>query len=183
MNRLERWLEKEAIGIEVVKPIIFCAVAYFLYTLSIFFILVLIFGMPERSPRENYSEDIVRLPILVWDFPLVLLYLAAIEEFLFRVILLYLVMLVSRMVLGKRDFGYVLFAIVWSSIYFGYIHGGIIHIFIQGVAGVLFCLVFLKCGGYQGKIAKAFYCSTLCHALVNLLIAYWGLFFWGDKYF
>lgn len=62
-----------------------------------------------------------------------------------------------------------------SSILFGLLHGGIHHIWLQGVSGVLYATVYLKCGGMRnetGKDMKAFSASTIVHAAHNMILIF-----------
>ena len=61
------------------------------------------------------------------------------------------------------------FAIIFSVI-FGFLHGGIPNIFIQGVGGFMYSVLFLKCGGLQGNYTKAIATSTAVHFLFNMTL-------------
>ncbi|OGZ97663.1 MAG: hypothetical protein A2676_03635 [Candidatus Sungbacteria bacterium RIFCSPHIGHO2_01_FULL_51_22] len=53
------------------------------------------------------------------------------------------------------------------SAIFGAAHGNIINIFIQGVSGFMSLLLFLKCGGWQGRYVKALLTTGITHTLFN----------------
>jgi len=57
---------------------------------------------------------------------------------------------------------------IFSSVLFGFIHGSLSHIFVQGVVGFCFCFLFLKCGGWQNNFAKALTATTGAHFLLNM---------------
>lgn len=57
--------------------------------------------------------------------------------------------------------------VLFSSFIFGWIHGGISNVPLQGLGGILYSIVFLKCGGLQGSPFKALVSSTLCHTYYN----------------
>jgi hypothetical protein len=69
---------------------------------------------------------------------------------------------------------------IFSSVVFGYLHGGAIYIWSQGLSGLIYCGVFLKCGGWSrgwNRPVKGLFFSTLAHFLHNALIAtpiFWG---------
>jgi membrane protease YdiL (CAAX protease family) len=66
---------------------------------------------------------------------------------------------------------------VLSSAVFGYLHGGAAYIWLRGVAGLIYCGVFLKCGGWNRRPFKALFFTTLAHFLHNTLVAvpiFWG---------
>ena len=54
--------------------------------------------------------------------------------------------------------------IIGSSVFFGYIHGGVPNIFIQGVAGVVLSLVYIY-SGYK------LWTNILLHAMWNFFLA------------
>lgn len=87
---------------------------------------------------------------------------ATIEEFWFRLLPLSLAVVVW----GKSFWVYA--AATVSSVIFGYIHGGVINIFLtQGVIGFSWCVLFLKCGGFQKKFLTAYLCAIMAHFLFN----------------
>ncbi len=57
---------------------------------------------------------------------------------------------------------------LFSSVLFGYWHGGYASILIQGVSGMIYALVFLKCGGLQKKYFEGLLSSWACHAGANI---------------
>jgi membrane protease YdiL (CAAX protease family) len=57
-----------------------------------------------------------------------------------------------------------------SSAIFGVLHGNLYNIFYQGVGGLLYSLVFLKCGGMNRNYGKAVCCSTGAHFTFNASI-------------
>jgi hypothetical protein len=69
---------------------------------------------------------------------------------------------------------------ILSSAVFGYLHGGAIYIWLRGVAGLVYCGVFLKCGGWSrgwNRPFKALFFSTLAHFVHNALVVtpiFWG---------
>lgn len=83
------------------------------------------------------------------------------EEVVFR----YMPLIIVIMLCGVSK--KVLYCALIVSILFGFLHGGYAHIFVQGVVGILFSIVFLKCGGLQKKYIKAVSASTLTHFGVN----------------
>lgn len=81
------------------------------------------------------------------------------EELLFRAPFLYLAVRYCRL--------FLLPTVLISSVIFGYVHGDISNIFIQGVAGILFSVTFLKCGGMAGKFLKPTLSGMVFHAVLN----------------
>ncbi len=132
---------------------------------------VLKIDVDRPSGMVNYT---VYYPNIV---PLFVLQVALIEEALLRLIPL--------------GFSLKFWGINWktagmtilSSAVFGYLHGGIEYIPIQGVAGLVYCVLFLKVSGWESKkrsILKA-YLSVVClHAMfdgiaitIAILIGVW----------
>jgi membrane protease YdiL (CAAX protease family) len=69
---------------------------------------------------------------------------------------------------------------ILSSAVFGYLHGGAAYILVRGIPGLIYCGVFLKCGGWSrgwSRPFRALFFSTLGHFLHNALVAtpiFWG---------
>ena len=61
--------------------------------------------------------------------------------------------------------------IVGTSVYFGYIHGGVGNIFIQGTVGVFLALTYLKMSNYGGVPLKGFIAAFLLHGAYNFAVA------------
>lgn len=99
--------------------------------------------------------------ILSWNFLATLILAVFVEEVIFRVAPLTLATLLCK---SPQT---VLLVAGASSVIFGLVHGSWHHIFIQGVAGILFSCVFLKCGGFSKKYVKATAASVATHFLVN----------------
>ncbi len=66
-------------------------------------------------------------------------------------------------------YGILIFAAVLSTI-FGFVHGGIKHIFVQGVGGIPYYILFLKCGGLEMHYNDAITVTTLTHFLFDLIL-------------
>ena len=58
------------------------------------------------------------------------------------------------------------------SIAFGLVHGSFKNIFVQGIGGLVYSIIFLKCGGFQRRFFKAIASSTLAHAAFNMFCAF-----------
>jgi len=106
-----------------------------------------------------------RSEILRWSFPFRLFRAVTIEEVLFR----FFPLTVALSVWGAT-WPTVMIAFL-SSIIFGWIHGNIYNVLIQGVGGLIFCFIFLKCGGFSHHHVQALFFSIAAHYLFNSLIA------------
>jgi len=60
--------------------------------------------------------------------------------------------------------------VIPTSILFGFVHGSVWNILIQGVGGMILCIVYLMCGGYQGKILKPFFMTSAIHCVYDTII-------------
>lgn len=59
---------------------------------------------------------------------------------------------------------------IGSSVIFGWIHGGIVTIPMQGVMGLVLSACYLKCGGQDGKFWKPFLVTVTIHTLANWIL-------------
>lgn len=110
-----------------------------------------------KVPTEAMTID--------WALPIILLFAALAEELIFRFL-----PLAIAVECGWSDYKIVIVSIL-SSIVFGYLHGGITHVFIQGVSGLIFSLLFLKAGGLREKYFEALVTTTVVHFCFNCLVA------------
>lgn len=151
-----RWLEREA-RVREAPLYIFGFFALHLWYTAIAVWVINTFGIEIPATEQDRHTT----SILQWHFPLLLMYWALMEEFLFRV-----PVGIAAEFLGKSAWVIVPMVII-SSVIFGWIHGSYHRVFLQGVGGVLFCILFLKCGGLSGNYPKALASSTIAHALFN----------------
>lgn len=86
------------------------------------------------------------------------------EEILYRFPLFFVSSISPRLVIP---------AAIASSILFGYHHGDLSNIAVQGVIGLILCIVFLKSGGARRDPFKGIAVSGLTHFLYNSLV--WAL--------
>jgi len=130
---------------------------FILYSIAIAFSLSVLSGAILISVDADLKDVKIGKKILTAGFFSTLFVCAAIEEIFFRFIPLYF----ARLLTKKTSI--ILFVAIISSIIFGDLHGNAWHIFLQGISGFILCVVYLKCGGMQGKIIKPLSCSTLSH--------------------
>jgi len=156
-----RWFHKEAHGREVVIYILVFLVFDLAYSIS----TVFLFEHPHLNREISSSQELKQLFTLEL-FPVlfvIFLLAALLEEVVFRLPLVIFVKLgwsVTK-VLGVA---------LLLSIIFGFLHGGVSHIYLQGVGGLLYSVIFLKCGGFQGNFSKAVGVSTAVHFLYNMTL-------------
>ncbi len=63
------------------------------------------------------------------------------------------------------------FLVLVTSVWFGYIHGGIGNVLIQGSLGVVFALVYLYMSAYGKKPLLGLFAAVLLHGTYNFYIA------------
>ena len=163
---LFQWLGDEAKSLKTFR-IIFLSVPINLLIVMIMATLLSIMGLlPENSKP-------IGIPILTWFFPVFLFLAALFEELIFRLLpLLVGIAILHGYDIEEKSSYYPRLILMFSAaIIFGYAHGSWVNIFLQGFAGLVFSLVWLKCGGLQKRWVKATLCSTLAHALYNGAIA------------
>lgn len=150
------WISREARGKDV-----------FLYVVGLLILsLIYILGAPQIS-------RIIRFDLLVHgagaarsftsSFLVLLFFTMVGEEAVFRLPLIFLVQ-------KRQSLQRVLLAGAVLSVVFGTLHGGFHHIFIQGVLGFAYCILFLKCGGFQGNYLKAFIVVAITHFVYDVLV-------------
>lgn len=153
MSRVLTWFRTEVTGSDVITYIWVSALLKIPIAIGSHAVLRL-FGV-ELS-NENAGE-ISTLSLL--DAAFIIPCAAFIEEVLFRLPLSI-----------PWYFGQPLLSLpfaVFLSGFFGWVHGDLSNIAVQGLGGLVMSIVFLKCGGLQGKIIKPLLASTSTHALFN----------------
>ena len=162
LDWLENNLRQEVIGVKnIFWFLLGCFVVESFYVGAFSFFMWSFF--PEVHGSLSSGEPFFYL--LTWRFPFVLFFFALAEELLFRFLFL------ADAVKYDASLKIVIGLSIISSVLFGFVHGGAIKIPMQGVFGLVFCYVYLRCGGFQGRFVKATLCSTLSHFLWNGSIA------------
>ncbi len=109
------------------------------------------------------------MPILTWEFPGQLFSIALMEEIIFRFVLL------GGAIQIWGATWPVLLVLALSSIIFGLMHGRPVNILLQGVGGIVFCIIFLKCGGFAHHFLMATFVVALAHSIFNSIVALFNL--------
>jgi len=157
------WLTEETHGRRIYLWIFGTLLLGYIYTFAAFAVL----GRMGVTIHPQVSD--LKIDITSWSLPFLLFFFALIEEMMFR---LPLMIAVNADADKKIIF---LFAFILSVV-FGLLHGGIEHIFLQGAGGFLYCILFLKCGGYQKNYLQATAVSTAAHFLWNLSLCVIGIY-------
>lgn len=156
MSWLEQWLEKEAGGKQIFFYIFFFLLVTFIYNLAVVFIAYLLGIHIITTPGKN-------IEFLMHYFPFVLIAAAFGEEVISRLPLA----IPIELGLSKKK---IIASAVLLSVMFGIMHGGFVNIFLQGMAGFFYSILFLKCGGLKKKYTKALITTTAIHSLFNGII-------------
>jgi len=172
------WLENEAKGsTSIANLILWGALAIVLYFTFAEFLMSFLGFPPERelvdaetrlgligmsdilAPNFSWGE-------FLWRHEIYRLKEVIFQEMIFR----FFPLAVAVRLWGAS--GRVLLVAVASSIVFGLIHEGyqywLYPILLQGVAGIYFVILFLKCGGFQKNYAKAVSVCIAVHFFWNM---------------
>lgn len=153
------WLKREINGKQLYSFVIASIALNFGYSILAFKVMgILNIGI---SPVRSAADQI---PIFTIFTPFILLGAAFVEEIFFRFAPLFVA--VEMELSAKKLFVVVL---VISAV-FGICHGSAQHILFQGIGGVIFSVVFLKCGAMQGRYFKALIASAVSHFLFNVAV-------------
>jgi membrane protease YdiL (CAAX protease family) len=115
--------------------------------------------------EEGLEEvDPSAIPILSLGFIPFLLLLSFIEEMIFRILPLTFVMRATE----RQSLR--LAAAVATAVAFGYYHGGLINIVLQGVGGLLYAIVFIKYA-HNERYGEAGLVVIMLHTFFNGVVA------------
>ena len=162
---LTKWLNEEVSGKRLWHFLALVLLGKLCY-MGLFLGIVIALDIP--NPDTVFQP----VPILTWNFLLMLFLVALVEEIRFRGIPIMLAHLANAFFGGKTF--WLLLTCLISSWLFGLAHGSYLNLITQGAMGLVFCFVFLKCGGYQRpfkKHLKALAATTLVHFTYNGLMA------------
>lgn len=174
LYRFEKWLSTEPRSVLSATYIILLAIAFKLIWAFVVGRLLLSYEAfatvadddLAKKIRSFYSE--VNLP----HFLLVLHLIALQEELVYRALPVAIWWSASKS-LKTYSLHLLFVAVLCSSVIFGYVHFGLKSILLQGVGGLVLSIVYVKCGGFNGKVIKPLLVSTLVHSLYNnVLIAF-----------
>jgi len=107
----------------------------------------------------------IGVDILAWSFIPFLILISLFEELFFRILPLGVVMRVTN----RR--GIYLATALISAVVFGYIHGGVAHIFVQGLGGFIYGVLFIKYADNGRRLFTASILVVALHSMFNGLIA------------
>lgn len=149
------WLKKEAQGKAALFWIFAVVKINLVYSFTALWVLSHMGVVVPNIPgiEQIFTGGIIAILIVSAKYVLL-------EELTFRFPLAILAWL-------QYSLGSVLVFALVLSIFFGLAHGSPEHILLQGVSGFFLSLLFLKCGGLQGRPFKALACAFSAHWLYN----------------
>ena len=163
MRILIDWLSREAKKTDIVKIMIIMLVIGVVYICS--YSLLMYFDIVPKPTSENVGD--LKAYYDEWGavlFLFVILLVVFLEELFFRWFPYFIAV--------KSNDKFIWFmAVIWATVGFGRLHGASLgNVLAQGVMGIVFSVVFLKCGGMNKKFKKALFCSVLFHYMYNLVM-------------
>lgn len=150
---MENWLKREAVGWHVIFYVLGCTVINLL-------IAALTMGIVYLFKVDFPAKESIGLEILSPTFPFLLFILAFIEEVMFRLPL-------AIAITYEWSVRWLFIFMVVLSVLFGISHGSVYNIPVQGAIGLMFSILFLKCGGMEERYKKAILATTTAHFLYN----------------
>ena len=120
-----------------------------------FFLLNMSHTLPENPVEPETRSFAMIIFVSVFMAPVL-------EEIIFR---FFPIGLTNRYTKNK---GVLWLVILGASVLFGYLHGGFVHIFMQGVTGIFYSAAYLRGGLISSVVAHATYNATL---LLNIFAA------------
>lgn len=153
------WLYNEARGWRI------------LFWIALVLTFELLFYMPAAHAVINFFHITVpsvpceKYAIVTISFPFLLFRDAIKEELLFR-------LPIAGMVELRWKIQFMIFSAFALQVLFGWLHAkSIPHVFLQGVGGICYSLLFLKCGGVSRRYIKATLVTSTTHFLYNFILA------------
>jgi hypothetical protein len=154
-----KWLSREACGWHIPFWIGAVLLFEFLFYMPAAHAVIKLFHVAVLPvPCEPYT-------ILSLSFPFLLFRDAFKEEILFR-------LPIAGMIEMHWKIPLVIFSALSVQILFGWLHAkSLPHVFLQGVGGICYSLLFLKCGGLSRNYLKATLTTAITHFLYNGILA------------
>ena len=115
----------------------------------------------SSSSNVGKTDDLT-----IMELSIILPIAAMIEEIIFRLIPMVMVIYIAPRYLDTKS-GILSVAII-SSILFGYLHGNIVNVFIQGIAGFIFFMVWLAVYDIKKSIMISTLASSMTHLFDNI---------------
>ena len=165
MDIFVEWLEEPVLNYEIIGHILKMSLLCIVYVCI--FCLAMSYFCPEYldSLRNEDAADLLEQK--GWIITLVLVLASVFEELTFRLLpIIFFSIFVDEVEIDWK----LISVVIVSSVLFGVFHGSLNNIPLQGVLGVLFCIVFLKNGGLQKKYIRATLASISVHLSYNVIV-------------
>ena len=201
LTSFDSWISKETKGLNIVA---ICLISIVFIFFGSIFMGMLLNAMSHplsenpsvetyTTPQNNTTNPVTgvttnTVDILSSPFFLLLLRFVVDEEIVFRLIPITLVLPFASFVIKRENSLLKYVFVILSSTIFGYVHGGYDHLLVQGINGVMLCVVYMKCGGlrnfYDYKVySKGLICVSFVHFVSNYMFFLLGIFVFGARYF
>jgi membrane protease YdiL (CAAX protease family) len=169
MKSLVEWVRKEPKGFgETTTTVIQIVLVMLLSTLLGNGLAVLwnLFAPAAINSQELKEIIAERASASLYSVVELLVAAATLEELLYRALPLLATFWLLRRC-GKSEYRMQAFGVILiaTSVLFGVRHGNSFNIFAQGIDGVIFGLLYLKCGGWEGKFYKPYSLAVATHFL------------------
>ncbi len=155
MNSLWLWVERPVPQDRLLRFLAACVLVHLLLAIGAAALLVQLGLKMHRAGSGTHPINLAIIPLLI--------VVAFNEECFFR-----FAPLAFATTIGNRSV--IVVAAVLSSAIFGWLHGDWMNLFVQGVGGLFYCIVFLKCSSFGKDLRRGLCCSTAAHAAFDLLI-------------
>ncbi|MBM3261290.1 CPBP family intramembrane metalloprotease [Candidatus Kaiserbacteria bacterium] len=155
-HRMNAWLEREIVTKHVPYFVILAILCAFIAG-ALGQTLLSLWGI--QVSKGNVVD--IRQALSFWGFMDLMIPAIVLEELIYRAPL---------MIVAYLDPPLIIPSILISSALFGWAHGDWTNLFVQGIDGIIFSVVLLKCGGMHNKLVKSALSVTMTHALYNMSV-------------
>ena len=142
----------------------FMRLPFIILAIDVVYSIVAIGVMELLNLGSEMIEDPDATPIASWEFPVIIISVSVIEELLFRIIpLVILIRYVNNRFVT-------LFSVIALSVSFGLIHSGWESVPVQGVGGILYSILFIKYAENGTRFLQASAVVILVHTIFNAIL-------------
>lgn len=169
MKKIELWITKEVSWMWWILIIPLVDLAAIIYSsIAIISIKKIFHGeLYAHFSSQTVHPEQIRKEHLLTALPIIVV----LEETFFRFIPFLILFVIIRKIQNQYKILLTISVAIISSFVFGYLHGNILNIPVQGVMGILFAVMYLKAGGYNNKQPfQALVVSSTTHLCFNLII-------------
>ncbi len=139
------------------------ALALFLDVVLVIILLIFYSYIGILDEMEEVEEIGVEIASLGFLFTIISI--SVIEELIFRIIPLWIA------IRYLRSPWYLITAAFITAIVFGYVHGGVYNILLQGIGGFLYAIIFIRYAAGGKRILEASLVIIILHTIFNGLLS------------